>query len=512
MSFSIRLALSIAVLVACTATMGLAALWTMSRLHERLTDTDERYEDLRGLYEIGSRATTARLLLNAAPRDATEFRRQLVGAMQATDRLLQHVSETPLHERGQMQSSLESMRSGLESSLIAEQQPQSPSASSSALNACLSQVASLSAELNRAIAADRQAVTDAVGTARWTLGSLAGAALVAAIILGLMQHRSVARPLKALRLGVERIASHQLDEPIAETGPREFRELIRQFNHMRGEIHALQDSLNRQVENKSQQLIRSERLAGLGYLAAGLAHEINNPLGVIGGYAETMLRRLEVLEAQKSGPETPALTPTMLHDLGEALRTISDEVFRCQDITSGLLQMTRAGGAEEKHESIDLIALVERIAHMLQRLPLCNDRRLTVESPHAGPLLARGHRAQLTQVLINLITNALEATEAGSGVVRVTIAAQAGSALIRIEDNGCGMSVDTIERVFDPLFTDKARRGLAGIGLGLSISHAIIERHGGRIDASSEGPGRGSAFVLELPAISAIANGVSLPS
>lgn len=511
MNFSIRLALSIAILVACTAVTGMAAVIAMNDQHVRLQTTDERYEELRALYEVGSRASAARLLLGQASPDGVEVRRQLLAAVQATDRLLALSSDTPIAHPGKLRATLENIRSSLASSLVAEQQSSTPVAASAALNSCLSQIAALSGEASSAIAADRQAMTDRVARTQWMLGLLAGATLILAVALGMAQHRAVSRPLRALKQGVERMASHRLDEPIAETGPREFRALIGQFNHMRGEISALQDSLNQQVESKSRQLIRSERLAGLGYLAAGLAHEINNPLGVIGGYAQTMLRRLEAGDQTLSSGERPMPPASTMHDLSDALRTISDEVFRCQDITTGLLQMTRAGGADERQEAIDLPALVERIVHMLQRLPLCAQRRLTFEAPGAGPLLARGHRAQLTQVLVNLITNALEATEAGEGDVRVAISSQAGSALIRIEDNGCGMSGEMLEHVFDPLYTDKPRRGLAGFGLGLSISHAIVERHGGRIDASSAGAGRGSCFIVELPAISAVAGGVAAP-
>jgi signal transduction histidine kinase len=142
---------------------------------------------------------------------------------------------------------------------------------------------------------------------------------------------------------------------------------------------------------------------------------------------------------------------------------------------------------------------------MISRLPVCAERSVSLEHADGLPLIVHGHRAQLTQVFVNLLTNALEATEPGVGRVRITMRSQSNAALVRVEDNGCGMTQDTIEHAFDPLFTDKPNRGLAGCGLGLSVSHGIIERHGGRIDAASDGLGRGSTFIVEIPAATALA-------
>ncbi len=496
MSFSTRLALSIAVLVACSGVLGVAALVTIGDLHARLGATDELYDELRGLYEIGQRAATARVLLNAPSRNDSEIRRQLIAALRETDRL---IPAAPSASRDALAGSLVTIRSSIEGALLAEDDIRTPGQVAQALNAGLSEVAALAAAANRDILAGRRATTARVESARWTLGVLLGATTLAAGLLGLAQHRSVLRPLRVLRRGVEQIAGRGVSgyQPIPERGAREFRRLIRQFNHMAGTIQALEGSLARQVEVKNEQLCRSERLAGLGYLAAGLAHEINNPLGVIGGYAETMLRRLDAA----------AIPGDMTSDLAEALRTITDEVFRCHEITSGLLQMTRHG--DEEGEAFDLRALVTRAVHMLRRHPLCKGRELAMEEGGAAPLLARGSRSQLTQVFLNLITNALEAVEPVGGVVRVVVSAQAGSALVRVTDNGCGLSAEALARIFDPLFTDKPRRGLGGFGLGLSVSHAIIDRHGGRIDARSDGPGRGSTFLVELPAVSAVTAGLS---
>ncbi len=512
MNFTIRQAMGLALLVACTAVTGLAAVVAVNQQHARLKTTDERYEELQGLHEIMSRTHAAQLLLTGDGEPAV-VRRQLLEAVQAADRLINRLDATPPQSRSHFRATLENIRSSLESSLVADDdrsaadpvQQESP-ASIATLKACLAQIASLTDDATAAIAQDRVETIAHVQGARRMIAVLAAGTLLLALGLGWVQHRAVVPPLRMLRRGVEQMASGRRDAPIPEVGPREFRSLIAQFNHMSAQIHALEDSLNGQVEARNRQLIRSERLAGLGYLAAGLAHEINNPLGVIGGYAETMLRRLEDVKSdqadgQDDGSRSPMAATTMASELSDALRTITDEVFRCRDITTALLQMSRAGTSEEQHEPIDLHALVERVADMSRRLPAASQRNIIIDHAHAGPLITRGHRAQLTQVLVNLITNAFESVEPATGEVRITVASQSGSALIRIEDNGCGMNDDTLEHVFDPLFTDKPRRGLTGFGLGLSVSHGIIERHGGRIDAASEGPGRGSVFTIELPAL-----------
>ncbi len=494
MRFSIRLALSIAVLVACTAVMGIAGLLAVNDAQDRFRATDERYEELRGLYEIGHRAAAARLLLNATPPDAPEIRHQLVAALRETDRLLALAGETPGGPRAALSAPLQEIRTNIEAAIVANRDPQASARDAQTLNSSLGQVAACATAANRDILANRAETARRVERARWTLGVVLGATLLVAVLLGTAQHQSIARPLRALRRGVERISAGQLGERIPQRGPRDFRNLIDQFNQMAGTIQALESSLSRQVEIKSRQLILSERLAGLGYLAAGLAHEINTPLAVIGGHAETMLRRLG----------TAPLAPGTAGDVAGALRTITEEVFRCRDITAGLLQMTRHGDEPPPPEAIDLSALVERAVEMIRRLPSCARRRLEITEAFEGPLLARGSRAQLMQVLLNLLTNALDATEPGGGHVSVSIASQAGSALIRISDNGRGMTPEVLSRVFDPLFSGMPPGGRGGFGLGLSISHAIIERHGGRIDARSDGPGRGSTFLVELPALSAV--------
>jgi len=133
------------------------------------------------------------------------------------------------------------------------------------------------------------------------------------------------------------------------------------------------------------------------------------------------------------------------------------------------------------------------------------DRTITVRAESSEPLAVDAVEGEMKQVLMNLLINALEATDDGTGEVRVAVTRDADHHVtLTVSDNGRGMSAETLERVFEPFFTERPRSPNSpprpGTGLGLSITHAIIQSHGGRITAHSDGPGLGSRFVIELPA------------
>ena len=137
------------------------------------------------------------------------------------------------------------------------------------------------------------------------------------------------------------------------------------------------------------------------------------------------------------------------------------------------------------------------------------DRTITVRAESREPLIVDAVEGEMKQVLMNLLINALEATDDGTGEVRVTVTRDdEHHVTLVVSDNGRGMSSGTLERVFEPFFTERPRDPASpprpGTGLGLSITHAIIQSHGGRITAHSDGPGRGSRFVIELPAADVI--------
>lgn len=508
MSLNARLALSLALLVACAAGIGLAGLRAVDEQVDRVRAAQDRYAALRDLYEVGHHAATARTLAELAPGRSLEFRRELLAGLHKTEQLLllsPSTTESSIDGTTPLAKDLQELRTNFEEALSLDPSSTGDAAALAPLQASLGRIASLAGGINRDILTDRQMLTTRVEQARMIFAAVFGGTLLMATVIGVLQHRAVARPLRTLRRGMDAIAENRLDARLPMNGPREFRRLIHQFNCMAARVESLQSSLHKQVDVKTRQLIVSERLAGLGYMAAGLAHEMNNPLGIIGGYAETLQRRLS---ATRSDAAETSVDP----DVAEALDAIAQEAFHCRDITSRMLDLART--ADEPDELIDLDHLVHATTRRLRHLPLCRGRRIILDEPATSPRLVRGSRRLLSQVFMNLIVNALQAVEAGDGSVGVSVASQAGSILVRVADNGCGLDAESLRRVFEPLVSNKTpsgdpSRSTSGFGLGLSIAHSIVERHGGRIDAASEGRGMGCVFTVELPAAATLTSSIA---
>jgi len=144
------------------------------------------------------------------------------------------------------------------------------------------------------------------------------------------------------------------------------------------------------------------------------------------------------------------------------------------------------------------------VADLVRGLPKYRRRRLENRCPDGPGLAIRADMSEIKQVLLNLVVNALDAVEDDQGTVRIEGLERDGRVVVRVIDNGRGMSPESLERVFEPFYSDRRGRdgdASGGTGLGLSISHAIVERHGGRIAAQSGGPGMGSSFTLDFPAL-----------
>ncbi|GMU00360.1 hypothetical protein KH5H1_44800 [Corallococcus caeni] len=296
---------------------------------------------------------------------------------------------------------------------------------------------------------------------RWALLLLGGATLFAAGV-GVYIGNSVARPVARLSEGAARLARGDLDVRIPEDDPGEVGQLAAQLNRMTGALREHQ-----------ARLVQHEKLVGIGRLAAGVAHEINNPLGVILGYVRLLQRRAEGA-------------------LAEDLRVVEEEAVRCQDIVEGLLDLARPGRGP-----LEPVALRDACEEVVLRLReatrLGPQGSVSVEVHGQGTAWAQAPR--LRQVLLNLVKNAAEAAGEG-GRVEVRIAADAdGASRVAVSDSGPGMSSEARARLFEPFFTTKP----SGTGLGLAVSQAIAEAHGGRIDVDA-GPLGGARFTLSLPA------------
>ena len=242
---------------------------------------------------------------------------------------------------------------------------------------------------------------------------------------------------------------------------------------VRGQLRAL----DRQVRAKGAALAQAERLASVGFLAAGVAHEINNPLGIIAGEAELAGRRA-------------ADEPTR-----KAMRVIVEEAARTKAITGKLLalaspQRTEPVALQWTTVADDMLATIARMDRFAGRL---------VDVAVIRPGTVRGDRTLLGQVVLNLAVNALDATAPTEGRVRIEV----DGARLSVVDDGPGLRADEIARVFEPFYRSGATSPNAGHGLGLSISQAIVRHLGGELTATSRGPGQGCRFSVELPEVQA---------
>jgi two-component system, NtrC family, sensor kinase len=239
------------------------------------------------------------------------------------------------------------------------------------------------------------------------------------------------------------------------------------------------------TERKSleRQLINTEKLASLGTLAAGVAHEINNPLGIMMGFCELLLEKME--------PGTMEYND---------LKTIERHGLHCKSIIERLLSFARI--SEETEEFCDLNACVEAILAVVKHTLTMNSIKLVCSFSEGLPIIGIDSKG-LQQVLLNLISNAIHAID-GQGVLRVTTrrATESGWAEIVVADTGCGIKKEFLPRIFDPFFTTK--KVGEGTGLGLSVSYGIVSQYGGAIACESytgtERQGSsGTTFTIRLP-------------
>jgi signal transduction histidine kinase len=310
--------------------------------------------------------------------------------------------------------------------------------------------------------------------------------VTAAVMLGLfvkLFYQWIFQPLRVLIQGSRRVASGEFAHRIRLKAHDEMSELAGAMNDMTARFQAVRDDLDRQVQVRTKQVVRSEQLASVGFLAAGVAHEINNPLASIALCAESLEGRMD---------EVVPVDDKQYDVVKHYLRMIQDEAFRCKEITERLLDFSRIG--EFKRQTIDLRELVQGVIDMLGHLGRYHEKQL--ELAPGGALMASVNPQEIKQVVLNLLTNGLDSLESG-GTVRVALSEQAGQAEIVVTDNGCGMTPDVLEQLFEPFFT--RRRGGQGTGLGLSIVYSIISDHDGSIDVHSEGPSHGSMFRVRLP-------------
>ncbi|MDX1403716.1 MAG: ATP-binding protein [Woeseiaceae bacterium] len=321
----------------------------------------------------------------------------------------------------------------------------------------------------------RISVTAAYLTARQLLSDLVLVGLVIvflAAISGVVVSRKFTAPLETLSRAVRKVGKGDFEVNVDIESRDEIGQLSNSFNEMAHELKEREHSL----QTAQLALVQSEKMAAVGTLSAGLAHEVKNPLSAVLGYAQLSKRKLE--------------QPDIVR---QHLDTIENETRRCNEIISNLMQFSRQEKAEFTDVSVNEV--VEKsigiVDHQLGLNNVQVNMSLATDIP---PII--GNPNQLQQVLMNLAINAQQAMAPDGGTVDIVTSCDAHKVYISVSDTGPGIDEEVAQKIFEPFYTTKAAG--EGTGLGLSVTYGIIQDHKGdiRVERAESG---GARFVIELP-------------
>lgn len=263
----------------------------------------------------------------------------------------------------------------------------------------------------------------------------------------------------------------------------------------REELQQSNDELlatNEYLKKTQRQLVESEKMASLGQLTAGIAHEINNPINFISGGVQAINSVTQ--EFIESNERTPEKLESTIRDIQDLMASINNGVNRTASIISSLKTFTSPSEIIDTY--IDVKECVENSIVLLRRKLMDHDIDLTTHYHHQAKVLANS--SQLSQVMINLLDNAIHALRDVNGPRRIEVktSEQGRELLIQVKDNGLGIDENDLPHIFEPFFTTKEVG--SGVGLGLSISYSIIEKHKGKITCVST-LRKGTEFTVSLP-------------
>jgi two-component system NtrC family sensor kinase len=333
----------------------------------------------------------------------------------------------------------------------------------------------------------------------WIAGISIAFIAFASLAVGFFVHRLIYQPLRDLESGARRLSSGNLDQSIPVRSGDEFGRLASLFNGMtdalrrsREQLRDWARTLEQKVESRTQELhraqaetMRGEKLASVGLLASGVAHELNNPLTGILTFSHLLRQKMPDKSAD-----------------AEDMDLVIRETKRCAAIIKRLLDFAREKLPEKKFTDlnqviVDTVRIVEQPAH-LRDIDIAFDLDSTLPAIWIDA-------DQIKQVVMNMVVNAQHAVEHKGNITirtrraldpRASAAQAAPMVVISIIDTGCGIPANNLKRIFDPFFTSKDVG--RGTGLGLSVSHGIVEAHGGLIEVESQ-VGEGSTFRIFLP-------------
>jgi two-component system NtrC family sensor kinase len=321
---------------------------------------------------------------------------------------------------------------------------------------------------------------------------IAGIGFIIIIAITYYETGRITRPVGEMVAATRNIAAGRFDQEVQTKGQGEIALLAESFNTMLKSLRQLKADLEEwgrtledKVKQRTEELVamqarvaHSERLASLGMLAAGIAHEINNPLGGI--------LSLTALTLEDMKPDDPDR---------ENLEEVVKQTARCRDIVKGLLEFSRQ--SKMTAELIDLNKALQETLSLITRQALFFNIDVVKNLDDRLPVVL-GDESQIQQVFMNIFMNAAQAMEERGTLTIVTRRCVSdGFAEVLISDTGHGITSDKLSRIFDPFFTTKESGH--GTGLGLSIAYGIVARHGGAISVASE-LGKGSTFTIRLPA------------
>ena len=346
-------------------------------------------------------------------------------------------------------------------------------------------------------------------TALLMVGATGGVLLLVVGVVLFVVRSSVHRPIRALTRTLSALGTGDYSARYENSKISEFAHLGGSVNQMAKELQRANaelvewaQTLERRVEEKTaelrqaqEQMIRVERMASLGKLAAVVAHEINNPLASVVTYSKVLLRRYTGRANE---------TEETRESLG-ILEAIASESARCGEIVSNMLLFARRTGSRMEPTNINQI--IERsiflIKHKMDLAQVQPDLDL---SPPLPSIMC--DPAQIEQALLALCINAVEAMPQGGTLTIKTCPTESGGVRVAVEDNGVGMDEEVRSHIFEPFFTTKGEGEGKGLGLGLAVVYGIVQRHDGSIDVTSA-PGQGTRFTVILPPAPAAGGGGS---
>ncbi|MHA3736492.1 ATP-binding protein [Pseudomonas sp. Eth.TT006] len=313
---------------------------------------------------------------------------------------------------------------------------------------------------------------------------------------------------------VQQMASTLLTKwEMTERASMQMHELERQVDQRTAQFKQASEALQREIDERKQlegQLVQSEKLASLGQLAAGVAHEINNPIGFVAsnlrtldGYFQQLLEMLDVYHtaSQTMAPDTQAQLQQLREktevdylreDVPALIRESQDGIGRVGQIVKDLKDFSRV----DNQQQWQFADLQHGIDSTLNIVASELKYKADVVKEYQPMPQVECLPSQINQVVMNLVVNAAQAMGPERGTITLRTGQQDEMAWIEVADNGCGIAQETLQKIFDPFFTTKPVG--QGTGLGLSLSYGIVKKHGGQITVNSA-PGAGTTFRVELP-------------